>query len=62
MGLVVGGFLGLITGFFRGRIDAILTPLMNLLLAIPQFVLALSLVTVLAAGRGRVSSPDASGW
>jgi peptide/nickel transport system permease protein len=49
-GLVIGGFLGLVTGFFRGRVDSIATPLMNVLLAIPQFVLALSLVTVLAAG------------
>lgn len=49
-GLVIGGFLGLVTGFFRGRVDSVVTPLMNVLLAIPQFVLALSLVTVLAAG------------
>lgn len=50
VGLAIGGFLGLITGFFRGRVDTIVTPIMSLLLAIPQFVLALSLVTVLAAG------------
>lgn len=49
VGLVVGGLMGLVTGFFRGRVDAVLTPLMSLLLAIPQFVLALSLVTVLAS-------------
>ena len=49
-GMLIGGMLGLITGFFRGKLDAVLTPLMNVLLAIPQFVLALSLVTVLAAG------------
>jgi peptide/nickel transport system permease protein len=51
-GLVLGGLLGLITGFFRGRVDSVVTPLMNVLLAIPQFVLALSLVTVLATGEG----------
>jgi peptide/nickel transport system permease protein len=50
-GLLIGGLLGLVTGFFRGRTDAIITPLMSLLLAIPQFVLALSLVTVLAGGE-----------
>ena len=49
-GMLIGGLLGLVTGFFRGKLDAVLTPLMNVLLAIPQFVLALSLVTVLAAG------------
>jgi len=51
-GLVLGGILGLITGFFRGKVDSVVTPLMNVLLAIPQFVLALSLVTVLATGEG----------
>jgi len=55
-GLLLGGILGLITGFFRGKIDSILTPLMNVLLAIPQFVLALSLVTVLATGEGVTST------
>ena len=49
-GLLIGGFLGLVTGFFRGVTDSIITPAMTILLAIPQFVLALSLVTVLAAG------------
>lgn len=50
LGLAIGGVLGLITGFFRGTVDTIVTPLMSLLLAIPQLVLALSLVTILASG------------
>ncbi len=54
-GLLIGGFLGLATGFFRGKVDGIITPLMTILLAIPQFVLALSLVTVLSSGD-KVSS------
>lgn len=54
-GLVIGGILGLATGFFRGKVDAIITPIMTILLAIPQFVLALSLVTVLSSGD-KVSS------
>lgn len=51
-GLVIGGTIGLMAGFFRGRFDAIATPAMNVFLAIPQFVLALSLVTVLASAEG----------
>lgn len=51
-GLIIGGFLGLITGFFRGKVDVVLTSMMSILLAIPQFVLALSLVTVLASEDG----------
>ena len=43
-GLAVGGTLGLIAGYYRGRIDTVLTSVFNVLLAIPQFVLALSLV------------------
>lgn len=55
-GMIIGGFLGLVTGFFRGRVDGILTPAMTVLLAIPQFVLALALVTVLASGDDTSSS------
>ena len=55
-GLLIGGMLGLMTGFFRGKVDGLITPLMNVLLAIPQFVLALSLVTVLASGADVSSS------
>jgi peptide/nickel transport system permease protein len=51
-GLLIGGTIGLMAGFFRGKFDAIATPAMNVFLAIPQFVLALSLVTVLAAQPG----------
>ena len=59
-GLLIGGFLGLVVGFFRGRVDAIITPLMTVLLAIPQFVLALSLVTVLATPQkaGQAINPS----
>jgi peptide/nickel transport system permease protein len=47
-GLLGGGLLGLIAGYFRGRLDTVLTSLFNVLLAIPQLVLALALVTVFA--------------
>lgn len=49
-GLLLGGVIGLISGFFRGTMDSVLTGLMNILLAIPQFILALSLVNVFATG------------
>lgn len=55
-GMVIGGTIGLMAGFFRGRFDAIATPAMNVFLAIPQFVLALSLVTVLASQDGVTGS------
>ncbi len=47
-GLLVGGTFGLIAGYFRGRVDSFLTSIFNILLAIPQLVLAIALVSVLA--------------
>jgi peptide/nickel transport system permease protein len=46
--LLIGGSLGLIAGYFKRGVDGALTTFFNVLLAIPQFVLALSLVTVFA--------------
>ncbi|HEY8546743.1 MAG TPA: ABC transporter permease [Acidimicrobiales bacterium] len=48
LGLVVGGLLGLLAGYVRGKLDTILTTLFNVFLSIPALVLALSLVAVLA--------------
>src|SRR5690242_2283806 len=47
-GLLIGGSLGLLAGYIRGRTDTILTSVFNILLAIPQLVLAIALVSVLA--------------
>lgn len=49
IGLLVGGFAGLIAGYFRGRLDTILTGTFDILLAFPSLVLALSLVSFLRA-------------
>jgi len=54
LGLLVGGFFGLLAGYVRGRVDTVLTTLFNVFLSIPALVLALSLVAVLA-------SPDPAG-
>ena len=55
-GLVFGGILGLLAGFFGGKVDTVLTSLFNVFLAIPAVVLALALVAFLqgasAAGGG----------
>lgn len=51
VGMLAGGFLGLMAGYYRGRVEAILTGLFDTLLAIPQLVLALALVSVLASGE-----------
>ncbi len=60
IGMLVGGALGLISGFRRGRADTVLSSIFNILLAFPQLVLALSLVAFLkppppqVAGDGEV--------
>ncbi|HEY8526066.1 MAG TPA: ABC transporter permease [Acidimicrobiales bacterium] len=56
LGLIVGGFLGLVAGFFRGRIDTILSTLFNVLLAIPSLVLLLALVTIYASSDENASN------
>jgi peptide/nickel transport system permease protein len=44
-GLLVGGFVGLVAGYFRGKLETGLMALMDVLLAFPALVLALSIVT-----------------
>jgi peptide/nickel transport system permease protein len=51
IGLVVGGVLGLVAGYFRGASETVLTTLFDAMLAFPQLVLALALVAVFASGE-----------
>jgi peptide/nickel transport system permease protein len=46
-GLFIGGALGLLSGYYRGRVGNVLVSLFDILLAIPPLVLALALVAVL---------------
>ena len=57
VGLIFGGTLGLLAGYFRNWVGNILTSFFDILLAIPQLVLALSLVSVL---KGDPSSDEGS--
>lgn len=45
--LVLGGLIGLIAGFFEGWADVVLSRLIEVLLAIPNFLLAVIVVTAL---------------
>lgn len=56
IGWIVGGSLGLIAGYFKGRIDSVLSTLFNVLLSIPALILALSLVAVFASSDENVST------
>ena len=48
--LVVGSTIGLVAGFFRGRLDAVLMRAMDVLLAFPSLLLALAVVGTLGPG------------
>lgn len=45
--LVLGGLIGLLAGFLGGWVDAVLARLVDVLLAIPNFLLAVIIVTAL---------------
>lgn len=47
IGLVVGGLLGLVAGYYRGRLEVVIDLLTDALIAFPPLVLLLALVAVL---------------
>ena len=47
MGTVFGGFLGALTGFVRGKTDAMIMASLDVILAFPGLVLLLTVVTLL---------------
>lgn len=47
IGLVVGGLIGLLSGFLGGLVDTVLARLVDVLLAIPSFLLAVVIVSAL---------------
>lgn len=48
--LLIGGLLGAVAGFYGGKIDNIIMRIMDVLLAIPQTLLAIAIVAALGAG------------
>ncbi len=47
LALVVGGAIGLLAGYYRGKIDALITTLIDTILAVPPLILLLFVVIVL---------------
>jgi peptide/nickel transport system permease protein len=54
LGGTLGAAIGIVSAYFKGRLDYVVNTLFNIILAIPNLVLGLALVAVLA------SSPDPS--
>jgi peptide/nickel transport system permease protein len=49
IGLAVGGVLGVVSGYFRGKVDRVVSIIVDCLLAVPALVLAVMLVSRLDA-------------
>ena len=52
--LIAGTFLGALAGFFEGPLHAFIMRIMDMLLAIPQLVLAIAIAAALGGGIGNV--------
>ena len=59
IGLLVGVPLGLVSGYFRGRVDSIIMRIVDVFLAFPDYLLALAIIAVL--GRGLLNAMLAVG-
>ncbi|NWJ27497.1 ABC transporter permease [Rhizobium sp. RM] len=59
IGVVVGGIIGLLSGFFGGWVDVVFARLVDVLLAIPKFLLAVIVVT--AIGFETINAAIATG-
>jgi peptide/nickel transport system permease protein len=47
IGLTIGGSLGLVAGYFGGKLDLVISVVTDILLAFPNFLLALAIVSAL---------------
>lgn len=52
--MVVGVTLGLVSGYFRGRVDAVITSILDAIWAFPTLILALAITAILGPGLRNV--------
>ncbi|MEZ5380306.1 MAG: ABC transporter permease [Microthrixaceae bacterium] len=62
VGLLVGGSLGIMAGYFRGKTDAVLSVLFDTFLAIPAVLLALALVAAFDPADPNQIDPQRRMW
>lgn len=63
LSVVVGNALGLVAGYFRGRVDALITILIDVMMAFPFILLALAVYAVLGSGIGKlIAVLGLTGW
>jgi len=49
LGFISGGIVGMVAGFFRGRVDRVISAVIDVLLAFPALVLALAMIAIFAS-------------
>jgi ABC-type dipeptide/oligopeptide/nickel transport system permease subunit len=54
LSMLIGVTLGLVSGFWGGRVDATIMALVDIMLAFPQLILAFAMVAVLGPGIGNI--------
>ena len=60
LGFVIGGTLGMVAGYFRGRVDTVMSFCANVLLSVPPLLFILLMIAVLSA-RGTTPGSTAQG-
>ncbi len=60
--LVFGCFIGIVAGYFGGKVDGVLMRLMDVLMAIPAFLLALCISAALGSGTKNTAIAIAVGF
>jgi peptide/nickel transport system permease protein len=49
LGFLSGGIVGMVAGFFRGRVDRVISAIIDILLAFPALVLAVAVIAIFAS-------------
>ncbi len=54
IGFLSGGLVGMIAGYFKGRVDRVISAIIDILLAFPALVLALAMIAIFASDGNTV--------
>ncbi len=54
LGFIAGGIVGMVAGYFRGRVDRVISAAIDILLAFPALVLALAMIAIFASDGSTV--------
>ncbi len=54
LALAIGSFMGLVAGFYRGRVDTLVSRIIDVLMAMPGFLLAIAIIATLGVGTTNV--------